>query len=85
MIGWSDYFWFYLTQLKTAVILPCCVLFSIYAIGDCIHGPMLAHKAEDEGLSSVIDLIYDCKSIPANIFSYGFNTVAYNSPQVLSV
>ena len=22
---------------------------SIYAIGDCIHGPMLAHKAEDEG------------------------------------
>ena len=23
---------------------------SIYAIGDCIQGPMLAHKAEDEGL-----------------------------------
>ena len=22
----------------------------IYAIGDVIHGPMLAHKAEDEGL-----------------------------------
>ena len=26
---------------------------SIYAIGDCIHGPMLAHKAEDEGLSLI--------------------------------
>ncbi|ETN72666.1 hypothetical protein NECAME_18508 [Necator americanus] len=23
---------------------------SIYAIGDCIAGPMLAHKAEDEGM-----------------------------------
>lgn len=26
---------------------------SIYAIGDCIHGPMLAHKAEDEGIICV--------------------------------
>ena len=25
-------------------------IYSIYAIGDCIHGPMLAHKAEDEGI-----------------------------------
>lgn len=24
------------------------VIPNIYAIGDCIHGPMLAHKAEDE-------------------------------------
>lgn len=28
-------------------------LCSIYAIGDCIHGPMLAHKAEDEGIITV--------------------------------
>ena len=27
--------------------------FSIYAIGDAIHGPMLAHKAEDEGIITV--------------------------------
>ena len=31
-----------------------CVCFSrfyrIYAIGDAVHGPMLAHKAEDEGM-----------------------------------
>ena len=66
VIGWSDYFWFYVTQLKTALILACCVLFSIYAIGDCIHGPMLAHKAEDEGLSSVIYQIYVDKRIPTN-------------------
>lgn len=26
---------------------------SIFAIGDCIHGPMLAHKAEDEGIVCV--------------------------------
>ncbi|CAB0036456.1 unnamed protein product [Trichogramma brassicae] len=29
------------------------VIPSIYAIGDCIHGPMLAHKAEDEGIITV--------------------------------
>ena len=32
--------------LESAVFPSDC---SIYAIGDCIHGPMLAHKAEDEG------------------------------------
>ncbi len=25
----------------------------VYAIGDCIQGPMLAHKAEDEGIICV--------------------------------
>lgn len=25
----------------------------IYAIGDCIHGPMLAHKAEEDGIAAV--------------------------------
>ena len=29
------------------------IFYSIYAIGDCIHGPMLAHKAEDEGIITV--------------------------------
>ena len=81
--------------MKTAVIQPCCVLFSIYAIGDCIHGPMLAHKAEDEGLSSVIypnlclqkntDKYQLDQRVDVDFFFYGFNTVAYNSPQVLSV
>lgn len=26
---------------------------SIFAIGDCIDGPMLAHKAEEEGIACV--------------------------------
>jgi len=34
------------------------VLFSIYAIGDVIDGPMLAHKAEDEGLISAIEYVW---------------------------
>ena len=31
---------------------------SIYAIGDCIEGPMLAHKAEDEGILFLLILLY---------------------------
>jgi len=30
---------------------------SIRAIGDCIPGPMLAHKAEEEGIAAVEDLV----------------------------
>jgi len=30
---------------------------NIYAIGDCIPGPMLAHKAEDEGIAVVEHII----------------------------
>jgi len=48
---------------------------SIYAIGDCIDGPMLAHKAEEEGIA-VIETIagfaghvnYD--TIPGVIYTY---------------
>jgi dihydrolipoamide dehydrogenase len=29
---------------------------SVYAIGDCIDGPMLAHKAEEEGIACVENL-----------------------------
>lgn len=51
---------------------------SIYAIGDCIKGPMLAHKAEDEGVLAVEGMLggkshldYDC--VPS---------VLYTSPEV---
>ncbi|HWB00383.1 MAG TPA: FAD-dependent oxidoreductase, partial [Pirellulales bacterium] len=54
---------------------------NIYAIGDCIAGPMLAHKAEDEGVACVEYLAtgyghvnYD--AIPA---------VAYTHPEVAGV
>ena len=50
----------------------CC---SIYAIGDCIHGPMLAHKAEDEGIICVEGMMggkghidYNC--VPSVIYTH---------------
>jgi len=53
----------------------------IYAVGDCTHGPMLAHKAEDEGVA-VAEIIagkaghvnYD--AIPG---------VVYTAPEIASV
>ena len=47
----------------------------IYAIGDCIKGPMLAHKAEEEGIAIAEQLAgkgghvnYDC--IPGVVYTY---------------
>lgn len=50
----------------------CC---SIYAIGDCIHGPMLAHKAEDEGVICVESIIggaghIDYNTVPSVIYTH---------------
>lgn len=51
------------------------VLPNIYAIGDCIHGPMLAHKAEDEGIIAVEGMVggpvhidYNC--VPSVIYTH---------------
>jgi len=48
---------------------------SIYAIGDCIAGPMLAHKAEDEGIICVegicggaVHIDYNC--VPSVIYTH---------------
>ncbi len=48
---------------------------SILAIGDCIQGPMLAHKAEDEGIIAVEGLVggvghldYNC--VPSVIYTH---------------
>eukprot|EP00730_Choanoeca_flexa_P000037 TRINITY_DN10015_c0_g2_i2.p1 TRINITY_DN10015_c0_g2~~TRINITY_DN10015_c0_g2_i2.p1 ORF type:complete len:509 (+),score=169.02 TRINITY_DN10015_c0_g2_i2:25-1527(+) len=48
---------------------------SIYAIGDCIKGPMLAHKAEDEGIICVEGMLggkphidYNC--VPSVIYTH---------------
>jgi dihydrolipoamide dehydrogenase len=50
-------------------------LISIYAIGDCILGPMLAHKAEDEGILCVegiaggsVHIDYNC--VPSVIYTH---------------
>ena len=51
------------------------VLPNIYAIGDCIHGPMLAHKAEDEGIIACegmmggpVHIDYNC--VPSVIYTH---------------
>nr|CAB3238182.1 dihydrolipoyl dehydrogenase, mitochondrial [Phallusia mammillata] len=48
---------------------------NIYAIGDCIKGPMLAHKAEDEGIICVegmtgapVHIDYNC--VPSVIYTH---------------
>ncbi|XP_004522088.1 dihydrolipoyl dehydrogenase, mitochondrial [Ceratitis capitata] len=48
---------------------------NIYAIGDCIHGPMLAHKAEDEGIICVegilgghVHIDYNC--VPSVVYTH---------------
>lgn len=48
---------------------------NIYAIGDCVPGPMLAHKAEDEGIVTVegiaggpVHIDYNC--VPSVIYTH---------------
>ncbi|KAF7493154.1 Dihydrolipoyl dehydrogenase [Sarcoptes scabiei] len=48
---------------------------NIYAIGDCVPGPMLAHKAEDEGIVAVegiaggpVHIDYNC--VPSVIYTF---------------
>ena len=48
---------------------------SIYAIGDCIHGPMLAHKAEEEGVICVEGMLggkghIDYNTVPSVIYTH---------------
>jgi dihydrolipoamide dehydrogenase len=53
----------------------------IYAIGDAIRGPMLAHKAEDEGVA-----VAEIVAGQAGHVNYGvIPAVVYTSPEVASV
>ena len=53
----------------------------IYAIGDVIRGPMLAHKAEDEGVA-----VAEILAGQAGHVNYGvIPNVVYTSPEVASV
>ena len=54
---------------------------SILAIGDCIHGPMLAHKAEDEGMIAVEGLVGGAGHLDYNCVP----SVVYTHPVSLSV
>lgn len=54
---------------------------NIYAIGDCIPGPMLAHKASSEGVACVEKLF-------AGYGNLNYNTIAgvcYTHPEIASV
>ncbi len=51
---------------------------SIYAIGDVIHGPMLAHKAEDEGIITVEGMLGGTPHIDYNCVP----SVVYTHPEV---
>ena len=50
-------------------------IYSVYAIGDVIAGPMLAHKAEDEGIicveginGSIPHIDYNC--VPSVVYTH---------------
>ena len=53
----------------------------IYAIGDCIPGPMLAHKAEDEGIAVAEIIAGQAGNVNYNLIP----AVIYTSPEVASV
>tara|TARA_Y100000590_G_scaffold307537_1_gene347234 strand:+ start:3354 stop:4757 length:1404 start_codon:yes stop_codon:yes gene_type:complete len=54
---------------------------SIYAIGDVIKGPMLAHKAEDEGIAVAEIIAGQAGHVNYNVIP----AVIYTSPEVSSV
>jgi len=54
---------------------------SIYAIGDCIDGPMLAHKAEEEGIAAVETMAGFAGHVNYNAIP----GVVYTYPEVASV
>ncbi len=53
----------------------------VYAIGDLIHGPMLAHKAEDEGVA-VAELV---AGKPAHVNYDAIPNVVYTEPELAGV
>src|SRR5690606_9400672 len=61
-------------QLRTNVA-------GVYAIGDVIAGPMLAHKAEDEGVAVAEIIAGQAGHVNYNVIP----GVVYTSPEVASV
>ena len=62
-------------KLLTSNASPHAFFISIYAIGDIINGPMLAHKAEDEGIICAEGMVgghphidYNC--VPSVIYTH---------------
>ncbi|HRE43065.1 MAG TPA: dihydrolipoyl dehydrogenase, partial [Terricaulis sp.] len=53
----------------------------VYAIGDCTHGPMLAHKAEEEGIAAAQILAGKWGHVNYDVIP----SVIYTDPEVASV
>ena len=53
----------------------------IYAVGDCTHGPMLAHKAEDEGVAVAEIIAGKAGHVNYDVIP----GVVYTAPEVASV
>ncbi len=53
----------------------------VYAIGDLIHGPMLAHKAEDDGVAVVEMIVTGAGHVDYDLVP----NVVYTDPEVASV
>lgn len=53
----------------------------IYAIGDVIHGPMLAHKAEEEGIACVEGIVTGAGHVNYDAIP----SVVYTHPEIASV
>ncbi len=56
-------------------------LSNVYAIGDCVPGPMLAHKAEDEGVVAVEVIA----GKPAHMHYKSIPNVVYTWPEIAAV
>ena len=54
---------------------------TVYAIGDCINGPMLAHKAEEEGIACVENLA----GFAGHVNYDAIPGVIYTHPEVATV
>ncbi len=54
---------------------------NVYAIGDVIEGPMLAHKAEDEGIAVAENIVGQSGHVNYDIIP----SVIYTSPEVASI
>jgi dihydrolipoamide dehydrogenase len=50
----------------------------VYAIGDCIHGPMLAHKAEEDGVACAEGIVMGYSHVDYNLVP----SVIYTHPEI---
>jgi len=59
----------------------CTTAAGVYAIGDCIAGPMLAHKAEDDGVACVEKIVAGYGHVDYNLVP----SIIYTHPEIAAV